>query len=176
MKERLSRYCCCCCRRWYLLLGLLVLRPSISSLLQSATAFLLQSETSVIRKCDRASLHLSQLARTAFTSSHGCHFPGSTHKQNLKYFDQKYTANFTDHQNSSWRHWTDPSPHERQTNTPGNYVWEFFTKVKYFFFSFIFIAKMGDGLVCRIPNSGVPCKCNKPIWQRSFNKPSEATC
>ena len=38
-------YCrCCCCRWWHLLLGLLVLRPSISSLLQSAT--------SVITKCD----------------------------------------------------------------------------------------------------------------------------
>ena len=38
-------YCCCCCRRWWhLLLGSLVLRPSISSLLQSAT--------SVITKCD----------------------------------------------------------------------------------------------------------------------------
>ena len=37
--------CCCCCRRWWhLLLGSLVLRPSISSLLQS--------ETSVITKCD----------------------------------------------------------------------------------------------------------------------------
>ena len=55
-------YCrCCCCRWWRLLLGLLVLRPSISSLLQSATAFfitkcdglLLQSATSVITKCDR---------------------------------------------------------------------------------------------------------------------------
>ena len=61
-------YCrCCCCRWWHLLLGLLVLRPSISSLLQtaffitkcdglllqSATAFLLQSATSVITKCDR---------------------------------------------------------------------------------------------------------------------------
>ena len=39
-------YCCCCfCRWWYLLLGLLVLWPSISSLLQSAT--------SVITKCAR---------------------------------------------------------------------------------------------------------------------------
>ena len=64
-------YCCCCCRRWWhlLLLGSLVLRPSISSLLQSATAFfitkcdglllqsatafLLQSATSVITKCGR---------------------------------------------------------------------------------------------------------------------------
>ena len=69
--------CCCCCQWWYLLLGLLVLRPSISSLLQSATncyykvrqlillqsvlvcyyklrrLFLLQRATSVITKCDR---------------------------------------------------------------------------------------------------------------------------
>ena len=37
-------YCCCFRRWWYLLLGLLVLWPSISSLLQSAT--------SVITKCD----------------------------------------------------------------------------------------------------------------------------
>ena len=36
---------CCCCRWWHWLLGLIVLRPSISSLLQSAT--------SVITKCDR---------------------------------------------------------------------------------------------------------------------------
>ena len=63
-------YCrCCCCRWWHWLLGLLVLRPSVSSLLQSttaffitkcdglllqsATAFSLQSATSVITKCDR---------------------------------------------------------------------------------------------------------------------------
>ena len=36
--------CCCCCRWWYFLVGLLVLRPSISSLLQSAA---------IIIKCDR---------------------------------------------------------------------------------------------------------------------------
>ena len=43
----------CCWWWWYLLLGLLVLRPSISSLLQSAKASLLQSVTSVITKCNR---------------------------------------------------------------------------------------------------------------------------
>ena len=64
-------YCCCCCCSWwwYLLLGSLVLRPSILSLLQSATVYfyyicdglllqsattlLLQSATSVVTKCDR---------------------------------------------------------------------------------------------------------------------------
>ena len=54
-------YCRCCCCRWrHLLLDLLVLRPSISSLLQSTKSvitkcdsFLLQSATSVISKCDR---------------------------------------------------------------------------------------------------------------------------
>ena len=64
-----------------LLLGLLVLGPSISSLLQSASAYLLQSATSVITECDRTSLHLSRLAATAVTSSHGCHFPDSTDKK-----------------------------------------------------------------------------------------------
>ena len=70
-----------CCRWWYLLLGLLVLRISISSLLQSATAYfitkcdglLLQSATAFllkivllqsatgITKCDRTKrfLHLT---------------------------------------------------------------------------------------------------------------------
>ena len=38
-------YYCCCSWWWHLLLGLLVLRPSISSLLQSATAYF-------ITKCD----------------------------------------------------------------------------------------------------------------------------
>jgi len=48
-----------CCRWWKLLLGLLVLRPSISSLLKSAKSaitkcdgLLLQSWTSIIIKCD----------------------------------------------------------------------------------------------------------------------------
>ena len=47
-KTEINNYSCychyCCCRWWCLLLGLLVLRPSISSLLQSAS--------SVITKCD----------------------------------------------------------------------------------------------------------------------------
>ena len=51
---------CCCCRWWRLLLGLLVLRPSISSLLQSATSvttkcdsfFYYKVRWSVITKCD----------------------------------------------------------------------------------------------------------------------------
>ena len=65
-------YYCCCSWWWHLLLGLLVLRPSISSLLQSATAYfitkcyglLLQSATillqsakgesaTIITNCDR---------------------------------------------------------------------------------------------------------------------------
>ena len=60
-------YCCCCCsccRWWYLLLGLLVLRPSISSLLQSATSVITKCDTvfyykvckvrgSVTRKCNK---------------------------------------------------------------------------------------------------------------------------
>ena len=54
-------YCgCCCCRWWHLLLGLLVLRPSISSLLQSATSVITKRDSffyykvrwSVIKKCD----------------------------------------------------------------------------------------------------------------------------
>ena len=52
--------CCCCCLWWYLLLGLLVLRPSISSLLQSATTVATRCDSSfyykvywsVITKCD----------------------------------------------------------------------------------------------------------------------------
>ena len=52
--------CCCCCCWWYLLLGLLVLRPSISSLLQSATTVATRCDSSfyykvywsVITKCD----------------------------------------------------------------------------------------------------------------------------
>ena len=57
-------YDCCCCRLEFLLLGLLVLRPSISSLLrqpillQSAIAFLLQGAAILLQsamgttKCD----------------------------------------------------------------------------------------------------------------------------
>ena len=54
-------YCrCCCCRWWHLLLGLLVLQPSISSLLQSATSVITKCDSffyykvlwSVITKCD----------------------------------------------------------------------------------------------------------------------------
>ena len=49
-------YYCCCSWWWHLLLGLLVLRPSISSLLQSAT-ILLQSakgeSATIITNCDR---------------------------------------------------------------------------------------------------------------------------
>jgi len=53
--------CCCCCQWWCLLLGLLpVLRPSISSLLQSATTVTTRCDSSfyykvywsVITKCD----------------------------------------------------------------------------------------------------------------------------
>ena len=51
---------CCCCRWWRLLLGLLVLRPSISSLLLSATSVITKCDSfsyykvrwSVITKCD----------------------------------------------------------------------------------------------------------------------------
>ena len=111
--------------------GLLVLRSSISSLLQSTTAFLLQSATGFfyykvqqmflqsaigIAKWDDyykvrqkiLALHLSQLAATVFTSSHDCHFRGSTNKKNLIYFDQNYTANFTAHCNSALRHCAGP--------------------------------------------------------------------
>ena len=46
-------YCrCCCCRWWHLLLGLLVLRPSISSLLQSATSVITKCDSFFITKCD----------------------------------------------------------------------------------------------------------------------------
>ena len=44
LKPEVDVNTCCCRRWWHLLLGSLVLRPSISSLLQSAT--------SVIAKCD----------------------------------------------------------------------------------------------------------------------------
>ena len=53
-------YCrCCCCRWWHLLLGLLVLRPSISSLLQSAIGitkydnFITKCDSFFITKCDK---------------------------------------------------------------------------------------------------------------------------
>ena len=74
-------YCRCRCRRlWLLLLGLLVLRPSFSSLLQSATAFfitkwdglllqsatafLLQSARSVITKCDKCYYKVRQVLQS----------------------------------------------------------------------------------------------------------------
>ena len=38
---------------WWLLLGLLALRPSVLSLLQTATAFFFGSGTRIITKCDR---------------------------------------------------------------------------------------------------------------------------
>ena len=51
---------CCCCRWWHWLLGLIVLRPSNSSLLQSATSVITKCDSffyykvrwSVITKCD----------------------------------------------------------------------------------------------------------------------------
>ena len=51
---------CCCCRWWHWLLGLIVLRPSISSLLRSATSVITKCDSffyykerwSVITKCD----------------------------------------------------------------------------------------------------------------------------
>ena len=78
----------------------------VRQVLQSVT-ILLQRAIG-IAKCDRRSLHLSRLAATVFTSSHDCHFAGSTHKKNLKYLDQNYTANFTVHRNGAWRHCAGP--------------------------------------------------------------------
>ena len=62
-------HCCCCCRGWNLLSGLHLLRPYISSLLQSATAFSLQSAKCItkcdnfITKCDRTDGPLALWAR-----------------------------------------------------------------------------------------------------------------
>ena len=41
---------------WWLLLGLLALRPSVLSLLQTATAFFFGSGTRIITKCDRTGM------------------------------------------------------------------------------------------------------------------------
>ena len=67
-------YCCCCCWGCDLLLGLLVLRPCISSLLQSATSVLTKCDSlfyykgrwSVISKCDSFFL---ESATSVFTKS-----------------------------------------------------------------------------------------------------------
>ena len=161
----------CCCRWWYLLLGLLVLGPSISSDSLFISKYkkcyykvwrVLQSATENPSICKAVSLRPTIAIFLAVPT-----------KENLKYFDQDYSANFTVNRNSAWRHCPSPTPnHERQTTTPGTTYENFFTRL----ISFIFIAKMGDRFVCKIYNSGVLCKCNKPIWQRSFNKPSQAIC
>ena len=64
--------CCCCCRCWHLLLGLLVLRPSISSLLQSATSVITKCDSffyykvrwSVITKCDKCYYKVRQVLQS----------------------------------------------------------------------------------------------------------------
>ena len=141
-----------------------------------ATACLFQSTRSVITKCDGYYKVRQKIPPSAKRSSLRptiAIFLAVPTKENLKYFDQDYSANFTVNRNSAWRHCPSPTPnHERQTTTPGTTYENFFTRL----ISFIFIAKMGDGFVCKIYNSGVLCKCNKPIWQRSFNKPSQAIC
>ena len=58
-----------------------------------------------------------------------------------------------------------PNPnHERQTTTPGTTYENFFTRL----ISFIFIAKMGHGFVCKIYNFGVLYKCNKPFGKEAL--------
>ena len=79
-------HCCCCCRGLNLLSGLHVLQPYISSLLQSATAFLLQSSTSVITKCDnfitksdRTHVRLALWARFLLSKPPSCPSLNSLH-------------------------------------------------------------------------------------------------
>ena len=118
-------------------------------------------------------------------SHNGCHFlprlpffwqyPHTKKTYNWKYFDQKYTTNFTVHRSSAWHHCAGLTFMIDSAQHRGLYM-RIFYKGNIFFFSFVFIAKIGDGFVCRIPNSGVSCTCNKPIWQRSFKKPSQAIC
>ena len=167
-------YYYCCCRWWYLLLGLLVLGPSISS----DSLFI-----SKYRKCYykvwrvlQSATENPSICKAVVTSSHDCHFPGSTHKRKLKIFWPRLQCQFHCSPQQSVAPLSllhPPTPnHERQTTTPGTPYENFFTRL----ISFIFIAKMGDGFVFKIYNSGVLCKCNKPIWQRSFNKPSQAIC
>ena len=85
-------YYYCCCRWWYLLLGLLVLRPSISSDSLFITKYkkcyykvwrVLQSATENPSTC-----------KAVVTSSHDCHSPGSTHKRKLKIFWPKLQCQF----------------------------------------------------------------------------------
>ena len=167
-------YYYCCCRWWYLLLGLLVLGSSISS----DSLFI-----SKYKKCYykvwrvlQSATENPSICKAVVTSSHDCHFPGSTHKRKLKIFWPRLQCQFHCSPQQRVAPLSLPHPptpnHERQTTTPGTPYENFFTRL----ISFIFIAKMGDGFVCKIYNSGVLCKCNKPIWQRSFNKPSQAIC
>ena len=78
----------------YLLLGLFVLRPSISSSLQSATAhfitkcdsLLLQSAKSVITKCDRL-----QSARNSLQNAIGITTPDYNVRQNTAVRSEQYS-------------------------------------------------------------------------------------
>ena len=140
-----------CCRWWHLLLGLLVLGPSISS----DSLFISKDKKCYCKvwRVLQSATENPSICKAVVTSSHDCHFPGSTYKRKLKIFWPRLQCQFH------------CSPQQRVAPLS-------LTRL----ISFIFIAKMGDGFVYKIYNCGVLCKCNKPIWQRSFNKPSQAIC
>ena len=62
MKYSIAYYCCC--RWWHLLLGFLVLRPSISSLLQSATSVITKCDSFFITKCDKCYYKVRQVLQS----------------------------------------------------------------------------------------------------------------
>ena len=148
-------------------MGLLVLRPSVSSLLQSATdfllqsatAFLLQSATSVITKCDRyykvrkfyfkvrQNIHplTSVSLNLVVTSSHDCHFPGSTHRKNLNFLTKNtlpISLFIATARGATAQALTVPPP-MRESSAHRGLRMRIFYKGNIFFFSFIFIAKPG---------------------------------
>ena len=115
-------YYYCCCRWWYLLLGLLVLGPSISS----DSLFI-----SKYKKCYykvwrvlQSATENPSICKAVVTSSHDCHFPGSTHKRKLKIFWPISLFTATARGATVPPH---PQPWETDHHTR-DYVWEFFYK------------------------------------------------
>ena len=124
-------YYYCCCRWWYLLLGLLVLGPSISS----DSLFI-----SKYKKCYykvwrvlQSATENPSICKAVVTSSHDCHFPGSTHKRKLKIFWPRLQCQFhcSPQQRVAPLSLPHPPPHPQPWETDHHTrdsVWEFFYK------------------------------------------------
>ena len=107
--------CCCCCLWWYLLLGLLVLRPSISSLLQSATTVATRCDSSfyykvywsVITKCDSVFYYKDRQvllqSATILLSVIGITNQKSATEQSIAKNIEKYRSSYWLKRAGSWR-------------------------------------------------------------------------